>query len=246
MNRYFLYCVYVCITLAALNVAYEKPHCFSLLLHNVYLYDVLCGVVTPATAIPSFHIGLSRETSRSSFKRRNKFRFDGAHSHLWIQCLSLFHQFDLSVVLLFVPSVFRTSWRWSREGSRRPRFGGGWRRWRWWWWKRPAHHAVHHAESALQGRSLPVFERDHSKGLHRLASHPIVPPPSAAHENAFHLTSTLSGWTPTRQASVQRTSSAMSSRPKSWVRSVGSLRRRSRTLEIRKAPLKASWTWCRR
>lgn len=90
MNRYFLYCVYVCITLGALNVAYERPHCFSLLLHNVYLYDVSCGVVTTATAIPSFHIGLSLETSRSSFKRRNKFRFDGAHSHLWIQCLSLF------------------------------------------------------------------------------------------------------------------------------------------------------------
>lgn len=82
MNRYFLYCEYVCITLTALSVAYEKPHCFSLLLHNVYLYDVLCGVVTIATVIPSFHIGLFSGDLQTSFKRRNKFRFDGAHSHL--------------------------------------------------------------------------------------------------------------------------------------------------------------------
>lgn len=69
---------------------------------------------------------------------------------------------------------------------------------------------------------------------------------SATNKNAIHSASTPSGWMPTSQTSVRKITSATSSKPKSWGTSVGCLSRRSRALEIRKAPSRASWTWCRR
>lgn len=58
--------------------------------------------------------------------------------------------------------------------------------------------------------------------------------------------STRNGWKPTSQALAQRTTSAMSSRPKSWERSVGTLRGRNRTRERKRVRSRASWTWCKR
>lgn len=47
----------MCVSLS-LKVVYKMNLCFSWLLHNVYLRDVLCGIVTMATAKLSFQIYL--------------------------------------------------------------------------------------------------------------------------------------------------------------------------------------------
>lgn len=89
----------------------------------------------------------------------------------------------------------------------------------------------------LSKRSLQRFAF-----VYLVKTYSVVSLPNVPHENVTHPSSTRSGWKPTSQASVQRTTSAITSRPKSWGRSVGSLRRRSRTRERKKARLKASWT----
>lgn len=94
INSYCLNCQYVCITLLALIivvvVSYKKI-CFSLLLHNIYLsvwwlswgcYHGHCY-----TELPNCFFSLW--TLQTSFKLRNKFRFDSAHIDLFTQCLLL-------------------------------------------------------------------------------------------------------------------------------------------------------------